>query len=130
MRQPLSEIMRIVNATGGHLGFKVLFGSHNSMPKKRTIMMSIPKSIKNANGEVVDGEESFNLFIKNLKMIAKLDTDCSFEILNKRDEVFNEEPIIKFRHFPYFEYLESLAQLLPSLPSETVETIQNGGVAE
>lgn len=127
MRQPLSEIMRIVNVTGGHLGFKALFGSHNSMPKKRTIMMSIPKSIKNTNGEVVDGEESFNLFIINLKKIAKLDTECSFEILNKRDEIFDEEPIIKFRHFPYFEYLESLAKLLPS---ETVEAMQNGGVVE
>lgn len=106
MNQSLSDIIKIINIGGKVFGFRALFGSYNDLPEKRSIIISIPKNIKNVKGEILDGEEYFHRFIKNLRKYSILNAECEFKILNKRNEIFDIEPnYFKYEHFKYTDFI-------------------------
>lgn len=103
-RLSLSDIMIIVNTTGSRFGFRVMSGSYTD--DTRTIMMSIPSKVLNDRGDLIDGKEMLDKFVENLWKLVDFDhQNCAFKIKEIRNEIYQQEPIIKYEPYKYSDYI-------------------------
>ena len=105
-RLPLSYIIRIVNVTGSRFGFRVMFGSYQKVSRTRTIMMSIPSKVLNDRGDLIDGKEMLDNFVEKIwKLFDFDDQNCAFKIKEIRNEIYQQEPFIKYEPYKYSDYI-------------------------